>query len=149
MKNCKDLMTNNPVCCTPDDTAVRVAKIMKTEDVGSVPVCEGRESRKLVGIVTDRDLAIQVVAAGKDPNSVKAGDVMTREPVTCRANQDLQSAIDAMEKYQIRRIPVVDESGQLIGIIAQADVATRNDEPEKTAELVEEVSQPAASMRAG
>jgi CBS domain-containing protein len=122
---------------------------MKTEDVGSVPVCEGRESRKLVGIVTDRDLAIQVVAAGKDPHSVKAGDVMTHEPVTCRADQDLQSAIDAMEKYQIRRIPVVDESGQLVGIIAQADVATRIDEPEKTAELVEEVSQPTASMRAG
>ena len=148
MKNCKDLMTTNPVCCTPDDTAARVAKIMKTEDVGSVPVCEGRESRKLVGIVTDRDLAIQVVVAGKDPNSVKVKDVMTREPVTCRADQDLEGALEAMEKYQIRRLPVIDESGHLIGIIAQADVATRSNEPEKTAELVEEVSQPAA-MRAG
>jgi len=141
-------MTANPICCTPDDTAARVAKIMKTEDVGSVPVCEGRESRKLVGIVTDRDLAIQVVAAGKDPNSVKVKDVMTREPVTCRADQDLEGALEAMEKYQIRRLPVIDESGHLIGIIAQADVATRSNEPEKTAELVEEVSQPAA-MRAG
>jgi len=141
-------MTANPICCTPDDTAARVAKIMKTEDVGSVPVCEGRESRKLVGIVTDRDLAIQVVAAGKDSNSVKVKDVMTREPVTCRADQDLEGALEAMEKYQIRRLPVIDESGHLIGIIAQADVATRSNEPEKTAELVEEVSQPAA-MRAG
>ncbi len=142
-------MTANPVCAAPDDTAARVAKIMKTEDVGSVPVCEGRENRKLVGIVTDRDLAIQVVAAGKDPNSVKVRDVMTREPVTCRADQDLQTAIDAMEKHQIRRLPVIDESGQLIGIIAQADVATRNDDPDQTAELVEEVSQPASTMRAG
>lgn len=148
MKNCRDVMTANPICCTPDDTAARVAKIMKTEDVGSVPVCEGRESRKLVGIVTDRDLAIQVVAAGKDSNSVKVKDVMTREPVTCRADQDLEGALEAMEKYQIRRLPVIDESGHLIGIIAQADVATRSNEPEKTAELVEEVSQPAA-MRAG
>lgn len=74
---------------------------------------------------------------------------MTREPVTCRADQDLQMAIDAMEKYQIRRLPVIDESGQLIGIIAQADVATRNDDPDQTAELVEEVSQPASTMRAG
>lgn len=121
---------------------------MKTEDVGSAPVCEGRDSRKLVGIVTDRDLAIQVVAAGKDPNNVKVRDVMTRDPITCRADDDLQSAIDAMERRQIRRIPVVDESGQLVGIIAQADVATRSDEPAKTAELVEEVSQP-ATMKAG
>ena len=141
-------MTENPICCTPDDSVVRAAKFMKTEDVGSAPVCEGRDNRKLVGIVTDRDLAIQVVAAGKDPNTVKVRDVMTRDPITCRANDNLQTALDAMEQHQIRRIPVVDESGQLVGIISQADVATRTDNPELTAELVEEVSQPGA-MRAG
>jgi CBS domain-containing protein len=141
-------MTPNPVCCAPDDTASRAAKIMKTEDIGSVPVCESRDSKKLVGIVTDRDLTIQVIAASKDPNSVRLSEVMTRDPVTCRVDDDLDNALNTMEKRQIRRIAVVDESGRLAGIIAQADVATRGRERDQVAELVEEVSRP-STMRAG
>ena len=141
---CKEVMTANPVCCTPDETAARVAKFMKTENVGSVPICESRQSKKLVGIVTDRDLALQVVAAGKDPNTVKVADVMTHDPVTCRPEEDFEHALEMMEMRQIRRLPVVDNNGQLIGIIAQADIAIRAEEPDKTAELVEEVSRPSA-----
>jgi CBS domain-containing protein len=145
---CKDVMTANPVCCTPEDTASRAAKLMKTEDVGSLPVCESRDSRKLVGIITDRDLTIQVIAGGKDPGSAKIGDLMTRNPVTCREDDELENALNTMESRQIRRITVVDGSGRLTGIIAQADVATRGREREQVAELVEEVSRP-STMRAG
>jgi CBS domain-containing protein len=149
MKKCSEVMTANPVCCTPDETVARVAKLMKTEDVGSVPICEDRNTRRLVGIITDRDLAILVVAAGKDPNSVKAKDVMTRDPFTCRPNDDIHFALDAMEKHQVRRMAVTDNNGVLVGIISQADVAIRADEREKTAELVEEVSKPSTMTRAG
>ena len=140
MKMCREVMTADPVCCVPTDTAVRVAKLMKTENIGSVPVCEDRHTKKLVGIVTDRDLALYIVAEDRDASSTKVQDVMTRQPVTCRADDDIQSALDAMEKNQVRRIPVLDDVGHLIGIIAQADVATRTDQPEKTAEVVEEIS---------
>jgi CBS domain-containing protein len=143
---CAQVMTKDPACCVPTDSASRVAKIMKTEDVGSIPVCESQQSRKLVGIVTDRDLALHVVAEGRDANSTLAKDVMTRDPFTCLPEDDLQNALDAMEKQQVRRIPVLDRSGQLMGIIAQADIATRSETPEKTAEIVEEISKP--SVRA-
>jgi CBS domain-containing protein len=113
---------------------------MKTENIGSVPICEDRHGQKLLGIVTDRDLALQVVAENRDASSTKAHDVMTRDPLTCRADDDLQTALDAMEKHQVRRIPVVDDDGRLIGMISQADVAVRSDQPEKTAEVVEEIS---------
>jgi CBS domain-containing protein len=105
-----------------------------------VPVCEDRHSKKLVGIITDRDLVLHVVAQSRDANSTTVQDVMTRQPFTCRADDDLQKALDAMERNQVRRIPVVDNDGQLIGIVSQADVATRSGEREKTAEMVEEIS---------
>ncbi len=140
MKKCREVMTGEPVCCVPTDTAARAAKLMKAENIGSLPVCEDRHSKKLVGIVTDRDLALYIVAEDRDAKSTKVQDVMTSQPVTCRADDDMQKALDAMEKSQVRRIPVLDDDGHLIGIIAQADVATRTDQREKTAEVVEEIS---------
>src|SRR6266496_3845821 len=113
---CADVMTKDPACCVPTDSASRVAKIMKTEDVGSVPVCENRGSRKLIGIVTDRDLAIHVVAEGRDPNSATIRDCMTKDPFTCSPEDSLEKALDAMQSHQVRRIPVVDRYGQLVGI---------------------------------
>ena len=142
---CREVMTRDPVCCAPDDSASRIAKIMKTQDVGSVPICE---SKRLLGIITDRDLALQIVAEGRDAASVKARDIMTKQPVSCRPDDDLETALSAMQRQQVRRIPVVDNNGQLVGIIAQADIATRTKQPEKTAEVVEEVSRP-STMRAG
>ena len=109
-----------------------------------MPVCEDRHNRKLLGIVTDRDLDLYVVAEDRDANSTKVHDVMTRQPVTCSADDDIQKALEAMEKNQVRRIPVLDDDGHLIGIIAQADVATRTGQVEKTAEVVEEISRSSA-----
>jgi CBS domain-containing protein len=101
-----------------------------------------------VGIITDRDLALHVVAEGRDANSTNVQDVMTREPFTCHPDEDLQSALNAMQLYQVRRIPIVDRSGQLVGIIAQADMATRGAEREKTAETIEEISKPSTARAA-
>ena len=140
MKKCNEVMTKNPVCCLPNDMAAKVAKLMKRENVGSIPVIENEKTRKLVGIVTDRDLALKIVAKGLDAKSTKVEEVMTRKLVTCRAEDDLQKALDAMSGHQLRRIPVVDKDDKILGIIAQADVATRADRPKKTAAMVKEIS---------
>lgn len=140
---CADVMTREPACCELGDTAAGAARIMKTEDVGAVPVCMNAQTRKLVGIVTDRDIALYVVAKGRDPNHTQVASVMTRNPFTCRPEDDLQTALNVMESRQVRRVPVVDDDGQLVGIIAQADVATRTRAAAKKAEMVEQISKPA------
>lgn len=141
MKKCEEVMTKNPVCCLPDDTVAKAAQLMKRENIGAIPVIENEQTQKLVGIVTDRDLALKIVAEGRDAKSTKVEAVMTRKVVTCRAEDDLQKALDAMSVHQLRRIPVVDNDNKILGIIAQADVATRVNQPEKTAEMVKQISQ--------
>jgi len=140
VKKCKKIMTKNPVCCLPTDMVAKAAKLMKSKNIGSLPVIENGQTQKLVGIVTDRDLTLKIVAEGLDAKSTKVEAVMTRKVVTCRAEDDLQKALDAMAEHQLRRIPVVDNDNQLLGIIAQADVATRVDKPKKTAALVKGIS---------
>lgn len=147
MKRCKEVMTSDPMCCLPQDTADRLAKLMRDENIGSVPICQDRHSKKLIGIVTDRDLALQIATEGRDPRSVRAQEVMTSNPITCRPDDDLESALQAMERHQVRRIPVVNNNSELVGIISQADVATRSAEPRKTAEMVEEISKPSGGIR--
>ena len=141
MKKCNEVMTKNPVCCLPDNMVAEAAKLMKSKNIGSIPVIENKQTKKLAGIVTDRDLALKIVAKGLDAKSTKVEAVMTRKVVTCRADDDLQKALDAMAEHQLRRIPVVDNDNKIVGIIAQADVATRVDQPKKTAEMVKEISQ--------
>lgn len=141
MKKCSDVMTKDPVCATPQDWVVDVAKQMQAEDIGPIPIVDDLKKNQLVGIVTDRDLAIKVVAAGRDPNKTKVADVMTDKVVTCHADDPVEKAVAAMSEHQLRRIPVVDENRRILGIIAQADVATRLKEPETTGEMVKEISQ--------
>jgi CBS domain-containing protein len=140
MKQCHELMTKDPVCCLPESTVADAARLMKRENIGPIPVIENEQTRKLVGIVTDRDLALKIVAEGRDAASTKVEAVMTRKVVTCRADDDLQKALDAMSEHQLRRIPVVDNDSRILGIISQADVATRGNQPEKTAAVVKEIS---------
>jgi CBS domain-containing protein len=140
-KKCRDVMTEDLVFCMPGDAVSEVAKMMKREDIGPVLIVDSERSKTLVGIVTDRDLAIKVVGEGRDPKNTKVEDVMTRKLVTCHADDNIENAMKAMAQYQLRRIPVVDENMKLVGIISQADVATRVDEPERTAEVVREISQ--------
>jgi CBS domain-containing protein len=141
IKKCSEVMTKNPVCCRPDDMVVKAAQLMQSENIGSIPVIENEQTLILVGIVTDRDLAMKVIAKGQDAKSTKVEAVMTRQVVTCRAEDALQKALDAMAEHQLRRIPIVDNDNRIVGIIAQADVATRVNQPEKTAEMVKEISQ--------
>jgi CBS domain-containing protein len=119
----------------------KAAQLMKSEHVGSIPVIENEETKKLVGIVTDRDLALKIVAEGLDAKSTKVETVMSRKMVTCHAEDDLQKAVDAMSENQLRRILIVDDDNKILGIIAQADVATHFDHPKKTAAMVKEISQ--------
>ena len=141
MRKCSEVMTENPVYCLPGDRVAKVAQMMKRTDIGSVPIVENEQSKRLVGIVTDRDLAMKVVAEGRDVRTSKAEEVMSRGVVTCRAEDDLEKALDAMSGNQLRRIPVVDDNGKIVGIIAQADVATRVNRSEATATMVKEISQ--------
>jgi len=141
MTKCRDVMTRNPVSARPDDTVASVARLMKENDIGPVPIVDDNSSKKLVGIVTDRDLAIKVVAAGRDPQSTPVREVMTTSVITCRDDDDIETALDAMSTQQLRRIPVVDDGNMLLGIIAQADIATRMDRPEKTGEVVKDISE--------
>jgi CBS domain-containing protein len=142
---CSDVMTKGPTYCLPGDTVDKAAQIMKDENVGAVPVVADQKTKRLLGIVTDRDLALKVVAEGHNPLTIKVEDVMTKDPVTCHPDDDLQRLIEAMEKNQVRRIPVVDDRNHLVGIISQADIATRLAEPETTAEVVKEISQSKAA----
>jgi CBS domain-containing protein len=142
MRSCNDVMTPDPACCHAGDPVVNAAEIMKIEDVGAVPVVDGPDSRKLVGIITDRDIVVQVVAEDKDVKNVRIEEIMSRNPVTCRPDEDVRNALDRMAQHQVRRIPVVDGKDRIVGIISQADVLTRLDQPEKTANVIEDISQP-------
>ncbi|HXT64394.1 MAG TPA: CBS domain-containing protein [Pyrinomonadaceae bacterium] len=140
---CSEVMTKDPACCLTTDTAFDAAQLMKSEDVGPIPIVSDKQTRKLEGIVTDRDLALKVVAEGLDPKNTKIEEVMTTGVNTCRSDDDLNDAVHLMEANHVRRIPIVDENDRLVGIIAQADIATRVEKPNKTAEVVEAISQAA------
>jgi CBS domain-containing protein len=142
VKKCSDVMTKKPVCCLPGDAVSKAAQMMNKENVGSIPVIENQETGKLIGILTDRDLAIKVIANERDAKSTKVSDVMTQKVISCHLDEDIQKAVDAMAKHQLRRMPVVDNDFNIVGIISQADVATRINKPEETAAMVKDISQP-------
>jgi CBS domain-containing protein len=130
-------MTQNPRAVSTGDTVVDAARLMRSEDTGVVPIVEGD---RLMGVVTDRDIAIRVVAEGKDPNSINVLDIASQSLVTVDPQQDLEEARRLMSQHQVRRLPVVEEDGKLVGILAQADVA-RHSEAAQTGEVVEDISQ--------
>jgi CBS domain-containing protein len=141
MKKCSDVMTRNVITAETGDSVASVAQLMKNNDIGPIPIVDNRQSKMLVGIITDRDLAIKVVAEGRDPKSTPVMQVMTTDVITCRPDDNIETALDAMATQQLRRIPVVDDSNMLVGIISQADIATRMNKPEKTGEVVKEISE--------
>jgi len=141
MAKCREVMTKDPAYCSASDSIVKVAELMKQQDVGSVPVVESAGNRRLVGIVTDRDVVVKVVASGKSVEQATVKDAMTPNPAVCREDDDLDQAVKLMKERQVRRMPIVDAGGQLSGIIAQADVATRVNKDAKTGELVEAISE--------
>ena len=144
MPTCSDVMTPDPVACEATDTIRSVARTMKQHDVGAIPVVDSRASKRLVGIVTDRDLVVKVVAEDRQVDEATVREAMTSSPAACRADDDVDQALALMAERQVRRMPVVDSAGRLLGIIAQADVATRVNRDKRTGELVEAISEPGA-----
>ncbi len=147
----RDLMTASPACCTPDDPVQRVAQLMQEHDCGCIPVVDDARTRRLVGVVTDRDLACRCLAAGLGPETTVA-EVMSVSPSCCAPNDDVQYVERIMEERQVRRVPVIDDRGCCVGMVSQADLvraAERSPEvsDREVARMVERVSAPLASAR--
>lgn len=139
---CDEIMTAQPTCCLPTDTVQHVAQLMRENNVGAIPVVGNLTSKRLIGIVTDRDLVMHVLAEGRNGLDVTIEQVMTSHPVTCGRYDDLHNVLNIMSTHQVRRIPVVNEYNEIVGIIAQADIAVRVDEPDMKAYVVEVISKP-------
>ncbi|HUJ14236.1 MAG TPA: CBS domain-containing protein, partial [Thermoanaerobaculia bacterium] len=118
----KDVMTTKPVCCDPADTLDTVAKLMLEHDCGEIPVCDGA---KILGVITDRDITLRVVAAGRTPSAVTVRDVMTNNVVTIRDTDKVDRALELMEEKLVRRLPVVNDDDKLVGIVSEADLVAK------------------------
>lgn len=143
-KKASDLMSGDPVCITPTTSAQEAAKLMETHDVGSLPVVENEGTKRLRGIVTDRDLALRVLGRGK-PGNTPVSEVMSYELYCAKPDNSLDEVENIMAKHQVRRVPVIDEQSCLIGVIAQADLARerRTVGDKDFAKVVEQISEPA------
>jgi CBS domain-containing protein len=119
---CKELMIQSPVFCGPMASAANVAQLMTDRNIGAVPIVSDPCEKKLIGIVTDRDLALRVDAAGLDSIKTPAGQIMTRDVITCSENDQDHTALETMKKHKLRRLPIVDSAGYLVGIISQTDL---------------------------
>jgi len=135
------VMTKQPICCSPSDTIQKVAQMMREQDVGAIPVVSDLVSKKLIGIVTDRDLCVTAMAEGKDPHITTIGSYFTKEMITCSPEDTLEACEQKMKQHKIRRIPVVDSKNSCVGIVVQADIA-RVDKPESFQALITEISRP-------
>jgi CBS domain-containing protein len=135
-------MTKDPAVCQSSDTAAIAAKLMKQRNVGVLPVIGNLHDCKLVGILTDRDLAMKVVAELQDPQVIKVDQIMSRDVVTCSPDDPCEKAVDLMERRQVKRIPAVDRFGRIVGIISEADIALRIHDDNKTGEVVRNICQP-------
>ena len=121
----RHVMTKDPRCCVPSDFSVKAASIMRDEHAGIVPVIESEHHRRIVGVVTDRDLCMNIVAEGRDPETVSVDECMTTAVVTCSPNDSVERVTELMRENQIRRVPVVNESCELQGIVSLGDVVER------------------------
>src|SRR3712207_2357940 len=138
----QEIMTKDPATVTPGTTVRDAAKLMQREDTGILPVVESEGTKRLVGLVTDRDIAIRVVAEGRD-GETRVSDVMSSGRLaTLRPDADVDEAMSRMADEQVRRIPIVDDRGALVGIVAQADVVRKTRDDQKSERTVEQISRP-------
>ncbi len=136
-KSIRDVMSSNPRTVSADQPVVEAARLMRDEDVGITPIVEGD---RLIGTLTDRDIVLRVIADGRDPQSVTAREIASTNLVTVDPQQELDEALRLMAHHQVRRLPVVEEDGRLVGVVAQADVAQHASD-EQTGEVVQQISQ--------
>jgi len=142
-KNARDIMTDSPAVCTAETTAQDAARLMQDNDCGSLPVVESRDSMKLIGMVTDRDLALRILGRGQDPNT-PIREAMTRNVSSVKLDDDLDSIESVMSGQQVRRVPVIDNNDRVVGIVAQADLARELKAVGRKdfSKVVEKISQP-------
>jgi CBS domain-containing protein len=141
MKTVQDIMTQEPACGTPESDLSEVAQLMVQHDCGAVPIVENYEARKLVGIITDRDITCRAVARGQEPRTTRVRECMSTDVITVRPETSLEECCTRMEAYKVRRLPVVDQDGRLCGMVAQADIAKCAPEHEAFV-LLQRLSQP-------
>ncbi len=140
MMKVRDMMTKKPECATPDMDLQKVAKMMADRNVGAIPVVENKDNHKIIGMVTDRDIATRAVAKGKNPAQMTAKDIMSTPVATVNQEDDVEDVARMMEKMMVRRIPVVDANGNICGMVAQADIALKA--TDHTKDVVQSVSKP-------
>ena len=138
----QDIMSKDPICVTPETSLADAARLMKDENIGVVPVVDAEGSRRLVGILTDRDIAIRAVAEGRDGATTSVGHIMTSDVRTSTPSDSVNDVMELMGREQVRRIPVVDDGGALVGIIAQADIVLEAKDDKRAEKTVEQISQP-------
>lgn len=137
-----EIMTAEPVCVTPDTPIQEAARLMKDQNVGMLPVVQAEGSKQLIGVITDRDIALRHVAEGHTSTDCPVSEAMTEHVTTANPNSDVDDVMEIMGKEQVRRIPIVDERGELVGVVAQADVVLHAKDDKKAERTIEEISQP-------
>ena len=137
-----EIMHEYPVCCTQSDTAQRAAELMKEQHAGALPVVEKRSGGKLIGMVTDRDLCLRVIAEGRDPKKAQIQECMTGSPVFCGPEDEADYALSLMREHHVRRVPVVDAEHHICGMISFANLVGNHADPEQVFEMLKSVSIP-------
>lgn len=138
----KDVMTMDPCCCERSATAHKAANLMLELDVGIVPIVDNEQDKHLVGVVTDRDLCISVIAGGKDPAATRLEECMSADIVCCSPEDDVKKVFDLMNSRQVRRIPVIDNENHIAGIVSTKDIALNTESPEKVGDTLKHISEP-------
>ena len=137
-KHIRDVMTPNPACVSAKDSIREVARIMAREDTGVVPVVDGK---KVIGMITDRDIVVRLVAEGKDPANAKVNEAMTKTVRSVKEDSTINDALQMMSSAQIRRVPVVNNNNEIVGIVSMKDIATESRETSKVGKAVEQISE--------
>ena len=137
-KQIRDVMTPNPACVSAKDSIRDVAKIMAREDTGVVPVVDGK---KVIGMITDRDIVVRLVAEGKDPANAKVNEAMTKNVRSVKEDSTINEALQVMSNAQIRRVPVVNTNNEIVGIVSMKDIATDSKDTGKVGKTVEKISE--------
>jgi CBS domain-containing protein len=135
----REIMSRDPACCVLSDSAQTIAKILCDRNIGSMPVVADQQSRKLVGMITDRDLCCSVIAQGLDPKTTQIEKLISFPPMSCRDGENIETCERLMQEHQVRRVPIVDAEDRVIGIVSQADLAL-HDKAERVSKTVAEIS---------
>lgn len=147
----REIMTSDPSCCTSGDTVQQAAKLMTEHDCGCIPVVDDLQSKKIIGTITDRDITCRCTAEGKGTDT-RVGDVMSPNPSCCKPEDDVRDVERLMSERKVRRVPIVDQSGCCVGIVAQADLAraeNRGVSDREVGHVLERVSEPTSGPRTG